>query len=350
MSNVLVEERKIECLNQWQNLKDYFIKIVKDPWYKVIIELENQITCSTVEFYKRKDMKTLHLPVTTGTISSPMGLGSDSSPVKVNLFGVETYLADSMQFLLEYGCRFTENGCYYLMPSFRGEKADNRHLCQFYHSESEIPGTLDDVMSLVEEYIIFLSKEMLENCSEQIYKATNDLNHIRKIANLSGGFPRITYREAQKLLNEKYPDEELFSDIEGTNLKMINSRGEKRLIELFDGIVWLTHFEHLAVPFYQAFDSNNKSRALNADLLFGIGEVVGCGERHENMQQVQEALDMHEVSREEYGWYCDLKEIYPIKTAGFGMGVERFILWLLKHNDIRNCQIIPRYNGVNILP
>lgn len=55
----------------------------------------------------------MHLPVTTGSISSPMGRGSDSLPVKVKLEGVETYLADSMQFLLEYGCRLTNKGVYY---------------------------------------------------------------------------------------------------------------------------------------------------------------------------------------------------------------------------------------------
>ena len=104
----------------------------------------------------------MHLPVTTGSISSPMGRGSDSLPVKINLEGVNTYLADSMQFLLEYGCRLNSNGVYYVMPSFRGEKADNRHLCQFYHSEAEIPGTLNDVMNLVDEYIKYLSRELLK--------------------------------------------------------------------------------------------------------------------------------------------------------------------------------------------
>ena len=82
-----------------------------------------------------KNIKNMFLPITTGSISSPMGLGSDSLPVKINLNGVPTYLADSMQFLLEYGNRFCKNGVWYIMPSFRGEQEDERHLSQFYHSE-----------------------------------------------------------------------------------------------------------------------------------------------------------------------------------------------------------------------
>ena len=74
-----------------------------------------------------------------------------------------------MQFMLEYGCRMFKEGCYYIMPSFRGEEADERHLCQFYHSEAEIPGTLDDVMKLVEEYLIYLSRRLLEEFSEQMF-------------------------------------------------------------------------------------------------------------------------------------------------------------------------------------
>ena len=69
-------------------------------------------------------------PITTSSISSPLGLGSDSLPVEIDLFGVNTFLADSMQFLLEYGCRFSDAGCYYVMPSFRGEATDSRHLAR----------------------------------------------------------------------------------------------------------------------------------------------------------------------------------------------------------------------------
>lgn len=139
--------------NSWKDQNNHYIMALKDEWYRQLIKLENLVTEETVKFYSMKGIITMHLPVTTGSISSPMGRGSDSLPVKVELCGVETYLADSMQFLLEYGCRLSKNGCYYIMPCFRGEEADERHLCQFYHSEVEIPGTLDTIMDLADEYI-----------------------------------------------------------------------------------------------------------------------------------------------------------------------------------------------------
>ena len=114
--------RTISPRKSWKDLKNHYIHLFEDPWYKILAEVQNLISIYTMEFYKNKNIKTLYLPVTTGSISSPMGLGSDSSPVKVELCGVETYLADSMQFMLEYGCRMFKEGCYYIRLHLEGKK------------------------------------------------------------------------------------------------------------------------------------------------------------------------------------------------------------------------------------
>lgn len=101
--------------------------------------------------------------------------------------------------------------------------------------------------------------------------------------------------------------------------------------------------------FYQKFNEN-KTKALNADLLFGIGEVIGAGERHKNINELRESLQLHNVDEKDYEWYCRMKEEYPMQTSGFGMGIERFMLWVLKHDDIRDCQILSRFNGKNMIP
>lgn len=336
--------------NTWNNPNTHYLEVLRNEWYKQLILLENLITEETMKFYEKKGIITLHLPVTTGSISSPMGRGSDSSPVKVKLQGVETYLADSMQFLLEYGCRLTEKGCYYIMPSFRGEFADERHLCQFYHSEAEIPGTLEDVMKLVEEYIKYLSKRILERMGTILEKNIGDISHIKKIANYKGSFKKITFDEAERILKGKY-SKKINEYIEyNDGWRNITRKAEKELIKIYDGIVWITNYDELAVPFYQKLDLNIKGTTRNADLLMGIGETVGCGERHENDIELKKSLKKHCVKADEYRWYIEMKKYYPIQTAGFGMGVERFLMWVLKAKDIRNFQVCLRLNGENILP
>ena len=95
------------------------------------------------------------------------------------------------------------------------------------------------------------------------------------------------------------------------------------------------------VPFYQAKQKDGKS-AYAADLLAGIGEILGCGQRVLSVKELDESLKAHKVNSKEYIWYRKMREIKQIQTSGFGLGIERFILWVLKHNDIRDCTILLR--------
>lgn len=331
--------------NCFINRETYYIEVLKNDWYKLLVKLENLISIETTKFYEKKSIITMHLPITTGSISSPMGRGSDSKPVKVSIENVETYLADSMQFLLEYGCRLNKNGVYYIMPSFRGESADDRHLCQFYHSEAEIPGVLEDVMNLVEEYIKYLSQKILETIGGELKEKIGDISHIEAMAKNENMFPRITFKEAEYRLKELYPNNiEEFIEY-GEEWKNLTPKAEKELIKLYGGVIWVTNYDELAVPFYQQSDSKIKGTTRNADLLMGIGETVGCGERYKNYKELIKSIKKHEVNDNDYEWYINLKKMFPMQTSGFGMGIERFLLWVLKGNDIRNMQICLRING-----
>lgn len=332
----------------WKNLDMHFLKAIDSEWYRILVDLEDLINVETYNFYQKKKMKSIHLPITTGTISSPMGRGSDSLPVKIKLEGIETYLADSMQFMLEYGCRLTNNGCYYIMPTFRGEKADDRHLCQFYHSEAEIPGKLDDVMSLVEDYIKYLSRKIVKRYGKVLEELLGDISHIKKVSKHSFKFNRLTFDEVEDYFKSKYPKtyKDYISYHDGW--RDITRNAEKELVKDF-GAVWVCKYDLLTVPFYQAVDPADNSKALNADLLMGIGEIVGCGQRHSNFEEVSLALKNHEVSPKEYDWYMKMKKKYPLQTSGFGLGTERFLMWVLKGDDIRDFQICPRFNGEKIV-
>lgn len=335
--------------NIWNDKDNYYIKVLDEPWYKLLIKLENLISVETMKFYEKKNMVTIHLPITTGSISSPMGKGSDSLPVKVNIEGVETYLADSMQFLLEYGCRLADNGVYYIMPSFRGEKADSRHLCQFYHSEAEIIGELDDVINLIEEYIKYLSKQIIENLGLELKETIGDISHIEKIANNDKPFPRITFDEAEMKLKKNHSNDIDKYIVNNGEWRNITSLGEKEIMKLHNGLVWVTNYDILTVPFYQKHDEKMLGTTKNADLLMGIGETVGCGERHFDDKELIDSIKLHGINLSEYEWYINMKKIKPLQTSGFGMGIERFLMWVLKASDIRNMQVCIRFNGEKVI-
>jgi asparaginyl-tRNA synthetase len=329
---------------------DKYIKIIDDPWFKFIAKIQATINQATDEFFYKQGLTKPLLPETTSAVSSPMGLGSDSTPVKINIFDVPSYLSDSAQFLLEYYCRFFPKGTFSLLPSYRGEMPDQSHLSMFFHAEAEIIGDMNDAIKLAEGYVLYLIKIILDKHKNELKEFIDDTSHIDNILKLSK-FPRISLDEAEKLIPQEIATiTEKSKSGKDFSFRRISRKGERLLIEKFGGIVWLTNLDHLAAPFYQAFDDDNKNSSKACDLLFGMGETIGMGERHATAEKLREAIKFHDLDEEKYEWCIKMREEYPLKTSGFGLGVERFICWLLKCDDIRKVEIISRTNKIKNIP
>ncbi len=277
-----------------------------------------------------------------------MGLGSDSRPVQVVLGSKSTYLADSQQFALELMCRLHGLGAWYLMPSFRAELNDKRHLGQFVHSEAEVPGDLATIMTLVDDYVRHLAAFLHEELGQQIAGVTGDLEHLASAAS-AASIPRMTTSE---LASELLPHECSFVADPAGRFRALTSDGERLALARFGPMLWVTAPDEFAVPFYQAVevDCDGRRVARSADLLMGIGETVGAGERHATPDELSSALVRHEVPGESYEWYIDMRRRKAMRTAGFGMGVERFLLWVLRHDDVRDLQLLLRAYGTVGIP
>jgi asparaginyl-tRNA synthetase len=329
---------------------DRFIHLPATEFYRTMIRLHDVVMQATMTFWHGYGLRYAFLPITTNAASSPMGLGSDSSPVTVTIAGVGTHLADSMQFFLEYACRFGGTGAYYVMPSFRGERADATHLSQFMHCEAELRGDLNDVIDAVERYLVYLASAIVAEFDSDPDALPSGLGHVFALAERGGNaFTRMTFDEAARMLGD---DRRYVRDL-ARQARTLTRAGERELIARHGDFVWVTHWDHLAVPFYQRLlpcERSGRLRAANADLLFGPGEVVGAGERHITGTDVRSALAVHQIANADYGWYAALKDTYPMVTAGFGLGVDRFLMWVTGHDDIRDLQLLLRDNGVAHVP
>jgi asparaginyl-tRNA synthetase len=336
---------RIEAPQSWKNPDAHLECALSSPWYRALVLLQDTLVKATTSFWDERGCSAAHLPITTGSISSPMGLGSDSRPVQVDLDGVPTYLADSMQFALEFACRLAPHGAYYLMPSFRGESWDSTHLSQFFHSEAELPGSLEDTQSTVEAYVRHLVRAFLHRNGEQVAELAGSTAHLEALLADEAPFTSITFDQAWETLRGRPDAVHTSPDGRWRNLTRV---GERQLMDEFGEFLWVTHWDHLAVPFYQAYAADGT--ALNGDLLFGPGEVVGAGERHADSASLRRALQEHHVSECSYAWYLRMRELKPLRTAGFGLGVERFLMWLTQHDDIRDLPLLLRDNGHALSP
>lgn len=342
--------------HSWEDPQSHSTLAIKSQWYRNLFQIQNTLFHSTVEYFHSSCQYSYALtPLTTDTISSPMGLGSDSEPVSVNLLGQDIYLADSMQFVLEYFIRFQENlpGTYYISPSFRGEDPDATHLNQFYHVECELLGDMDNAMSIAEGYLAHLTKSMLKKHSDMILNTAGTLTHVTAMLSKLDGktpLPRIPLDQAIPMMPSA-DCLEWVQDGQPQFGRKLTRKGERVLIEKYGGAVWLTEMNHLGVPFYQAYvEGTGRCKAKAADLLLGLGETVGLGERHSTPEMVQEALRHHAVPEQSYKWYINMRQVKPLLTSGWGMGTERYLCWLLQHDDIRDIHIIPRMKGKKYMP
>lgn len=331
--------------------------MIRDNWHKqyenriaestslefsTLARMHSEVAKATFTFFSNEGMLYIPVPGTTGAASSPMEPGSDSAPVIIKIENAITKLTDSAQFHLEYACRSWDKGCFYYGHSFRDEEPDERHLAQFSHAEAEIIGTLENVKRLVEKYVKYITKLIWENASNYLKDIPQIEERVNWLINCEEPFKSISYREACEVLN-CYKDTLKECD---TGSYRITPLGEKILMDKFGDFLWVERWDKMSVPFYQALDKDN-SVALNADLLFGVGEVVGAGQRHFGADELLIALAEHRLAIDDYRWYVDMKRRYPLQTAGFGMGVERYLMWLLGVQDIRDVEMFER-NRVQI--
>lgn len=323
-----------------------FTSAMSDPWYNLIMLLSGEICYTTQDFFRNRNYIPALMPITSEAVTSPMGLGSDSLPVSINLFDRTTYLADSMQFHLEYLLRQHPQGVFYIMPTFRGEDSDARHLNQFFHIEAELSGDLEDLIETIEQLLSSYVENILKHHGSLLNQYGRRVDHLFSFLNLvKNGVPRITFDDAADMLGN---NRKFYTMLEDQKIGLSNL-AEKKLMEHFKGPVWLTHLPKLGVPFYQA-DAADGRNALCADLLMGIGETVGSGQRHKGYKETLNAIQERGVDPSSYDWYLRMKDETPIQTSGFGIGLERFLLWVLDHDDIRDIPLIVRLKEMTSTP
>lgn len=329
----------------WRSPETHFKNAIEHKWYVTVARILSGIQLETNDFYIQRKMLPALMPITCGSVSSPMGLGSDSLPVKISLFEKETYLADSMQFHLEYMLRLLPEGVWYIMPTFRGEDHDARHLNQFFHSEAEIIGSFQDVQKLVNEYVHHLTAWALHHYKKDIELFSGTTKHLEDFLDKQKNIPSISFEDAKKIIPVNIDGIETIAQ----GIEKVTHAGEAYLADYFGGAVWLTDPPYKSVPFYQAHNEG-RNTATCGDLILGKREIVGAGQRHTDAGSLERAMTELQIDPTEYAWYIRMKKEYPLQTSGFGLGIERYVAWLFGHDDIRDIHIIPRLKGIDCVP
>lgn len=340
--------------------KTHHLELTQNGYFRALITLRHYIKIiSDYYFGYKQNAKNIDLFMFTPSISSPMGSGSDSEAIPIKFGKHNLNLVDSSQFGLEPLLLNGIDKVYCYLPSMRGEKPNKRHLNQFFHCEAEIKGGMERLIPIIEGYIKILAETLLllpnilEKISLNFKETTSTLNKILRLKK----FPEITF------------DEAIDSLIKNGNKKLVNftkygrdilSEGEIRLAEIFNFEIpfWVKNYDRDRVAFYQKIDSKNPNKVINADLIFPPiikgafgGEIVGCGQRQDKVQEITDSLSRQNINSKSYKWYINLRKLPNYKmTSGFGLGIERFITWCLCRDDIKNVILYPRLKDIKTYP
>lgn len=342
------------------NPDKYYLDVASDPYFRILTVLRHYIRAISDSYFSNiVDARHIDLFMMTSSVSSPSGPGSDSLPIPLNFGGIDTYLTDSSQFGFEPLLVGGTQRAYCYMASLRGEDSDKRHLNQFYHCEYEGQGTFIEAQRVAEGYVRALTslvRTMPNLVSLLSYDSSATLSVAETVCAKSK-FREITILEAENLLRDHGYSDNIKENEHG---KDITALGEMNLMKVLGGStpIWLTGLYRDRVPFYQKPLPSNPDFAITADLLsppittdgFG-GEMLGMGQRQDSPEEIYESMRRQGVDPAPYEWYVDIRRLPAYKTtAGFGLGIERFISWILGFDSIYKATLYPRIKGVRMNP
>ncbi|HOO73943.1 MAG TPA: asparagine--tRNA ligase [Tepiditoga sp.] len=295
-----------------------------------ILAVRSEIIKAVREFYYSKGFTLIDTPIFTGSIGESAG----------NTFEMEyfdygkVYLAQTGQLYLE-AAAMSFGKVFNLGPTFRAEKSKTRrHLIEFWMNEAEVAFYQhEDNIKLQEELVEYVVQSVLKNAKDHLISLERD---ISKLENIKAPFPRITYTDAIKKLQEK--------GYEITWGEDIGAEHETEIASWFDRPVVVEKYPKDMKAFYMQPDPENPDVVLCDDMLApeGYGEIIGASERIWDKETLIKRLTESNLDPEEYKWYLELREFGSVPHSGFGMGIERVVAWLCGLKHIREAIPFPR--------
>lgn len=232
-------------------------------------------------------------------------------------------------------------------PTFRAEKSNTtRHAAEFWMMEPEMCfSDLQDVMDNEEEMVKYVISYVLDECHDEIEFLNRFVDNglIERLTNVvENKFERVSYTQAIDILlkaNEKF----VFPVKWGVDLQ---SEHEKYITEkVYKKPVFLTDYPKEIKAFYMRLNDDKKTVAAVDLLVPGIGELIGGSQREERLDVLKQRMKELGLKEEDYKWYLDTRRYGTNKHGGYGLGFERFVMYLTGISNIRDVEIFPRTFG-----
>ena len=370
--SVEINAESIEVLGEWppeyplqkkRHTLEYLRTIphlrVRTNTFNAVFRVRSVVSAAIHEFFQARHFTYIHTPLITAsdcegagemfkvtTIGYSNEYKNEEEYNAADFFGRRAALSVSGQLEGEVAA-MAMGKIYTFGPSFRAEKSNTpRHVAEFWHVEPEVAfAELPDIIEIAEDMIKYIIKSVLEKCPEEMKFFNNFVEKglIEKLQNVvNNDFAIMTYTEAIELLKKsgrdfQYPVE-WGCDLQTEHEKYISE-------EICKKPVFLTDYPKEIKSFYMKQNPDGKTVAATDLLVPGVGEIIGCSEREADLDKLLEAMQVRGMSMEEYEHYIALRKFGSVPHSGFGLGLERIILYITGMQNIRDVILYPRTVG-----
>jgi asparaginyl-tRNA synthetase len=294
-----------------------------------ILRVRSTIIRACRDYFDGKGFTLLDAPIFT-----PAACEGTTTLFATDYFGEPAYLTQSGQLYAEAGA-LAFGKVYCFGPTFRAEKSKTRrHLTEFWMIEPEVAFMdLAGDMDLAEDFVEYVVQRTLRERRPELDALERDVAPLERVRR---PFPRISYASAIALLQQQGFAVEWGADFGGDE--------ETAISNAFDRPVMVHRYPVACKAFYMKADPDETRVALCVDMLApeGYGEIIGGGQREDDLDALHGKIAAHQLPPEAFGWYLDLRRYGSVPHAGFGMGIERLVAWVCGLHHVRETIPFPR--------
>ena len=310
-------------------LMDFRHLWIRSPRQTAILKIRAEVIKACRDFLDERDFTLIDSPIFT-----PSAVEGVATLFETPYFGDKAFLTQSGQLYVEAAIAgFGKVYCF--GPTFRAERSKTpRHLTEFWMVEPEMAFfTFEDNLRLQEEMVTYIVKRTLEKRKRELEVLKRDVKPLKKV---EPPFDRISYTEAIEMLQKDGYNVDWGEDLGTPHEKFISLKFVKP--------VFVHRYPTRTRAFYMQPDPDDPKVVLCADLMApeGYGEIIGGSERIHDLKLLEQRIEESSLPKKAYEWYLDLRRYGSVPHSGFGLGIERTLMWICKLRHIRETIPFPR--------
>lgn len=321
---------------------------VRTNTFNAVFRVRNALSMAIHNFFQQNNFFYVHTPLITG--GDAEGAGEAFNVVAPDFdgefFGAPASLTVSGQLEAEEAA-MALGRVYTFGPTFRAENSNTtRHAAEFWMIEAEAAFTnLAGIIDVAREMIKYIINDVLTKCPDEMaffdqFYERGLVAKLRQVAD--NAFVEVDYTEAIDILQKsrkdfKYPVQ-WGMDLQTEHERYLTD-------EYYKKPVFVLNYPRDVKAFYMKQNADGKTVAATDLLVPGVGEIIGCSERETDYDKLVAVMQARGMKLDNYQHYLDLRRYGSVTHSGFGLGLERMLMYLTGIGNIRDTQLHPRTVG-----